>query len=166
VTGLAARGTLLGCWQAENRPLGRLIVPRDFTNDTGLAQERKRARVSSSPLDAAGHLTDLTMHSFASFPFVPPLRTWQFGPVYELRDYHPRPGGLPSTTADRRQVPPGRHRIDPLTVVMYALDDQDRIVQIWPSRSLDERVVIRRDLYAMARYRVRDRCRARRGGTT
>jgi NIPSNAP len=76
------------------------------------------------------------------------VRTGQFGPVYEIRDYHLRPGGLPATVAGWRQALPARHRIDPITVVMYALDGPDRIVQIWPFHSLDARVEIRRDLYA------------------
>jgi hypothetical protein len=47
-----------------------------------------RALASSRPFGAGGHLTDLTMQSLAPFPFVPPVRTGQFGPAYELRDYH------------------------------------------------------------------------------
>ncbi|MFI7104231.1 NIPSNAP family protein [Streptomyces sp. NPDC050161] len=144
----AARGRLLGCWQTENGPLGRLLVLRGFTGDAELAHERMRARSSSQPFGADEHLTDLTMQSFAPFPFVPQVRTGRFGPVYEIRDYHLRPGGLPATIAGWRQALPARHRIDPLTVVMYALDGPDRITQIWPFHSLDERVGIRRDLYA------------------
>jgi hypothetical protein len=148
VTSPGAHGKLLGCWQTENGPLGRLIVLRGFTHEIELAHERMRARSNTHPFGAGDHLTDLSMQSFAPFPFVPPVRTGQFGPVYELRDYHLRPGGLPATIAGWRQALPARHRIDPLTVVMYALDGPDRIVQIWPFHSLDERVAIRRDLYA------------------
>ncbi|WP_246257220.1 NIPSNAP family protein [Amycolatopsis anabasis] len=148
VNGPAARGTLLGCWQTENGPLGRLIVLRGFADDTELALERARARASTDPFGAGDHLTDLSLRSFAPFPFLPPVRTGQFGSVYEIRDYHLRPGGLPATIAGWRQALPARHRIDPLTVVMYALDGPDRIIQIWPFHSLDERVAIRRDLYA------------------
>jgi NIPSNAP len=148
VTGPAAQGRLLGCWQTENGPLGRLIVLRGFTGDAELASERMRARSSTRPFGAGDHLTGLSMQSFAPFPFVPPVRTGQFGPVYELRDYHLRPGGLPATIAGWRQALPARHRIDPITMVMYALDGPDRMIQIWPFHSLDERVAIRRDLYA------------------
>ncbi|NKQ55498.1 NIPSNAP family protein [Amycolatopsis sp. K13G38] len=142
-----ARGQLLGCWQTENGPLGRLVVLRVFVNDAELARERQRARASSEPFGAGEHLTDLTLQSFAPFPFVPPVRTGRFGPVYEIRDYHLRPGGLPATIHGWRQALPARHRIDPLTIVMYALDGPDRIIQIWPFQSLDERVALRRDLY-------------------
>jgi hypothetical protein len=148
VTSPDARGRLLGCWQTENGPLGRLFVLRGFTDDRELAQERMRARGSVSPFGAGEHLTDLSMQSFAPFPFVPPVRTGHFGPVYEIRDYHLRPGGLPPTIDGWRQALPARHLIDPITVVMYALDGPDRIIQIWPFHGLDARVDIRRDLYA------------------
>lgn len=147
-----ARGRLLGCWQAENGPLGRAVVLRSFTDDAELGRERMRARASDRPFGAADHLTDLALQSFAPFPFVPPVRTGEFGPVYEIRDYHLRPGGLPATLAGWRRALPGRHRVDPLTVAMYALDGPDRIVHIWPFHGLDERVAIRRDLYASGQW--------------
>ncbi|MEV0275667.1 NIPSNAP family protein [Streptomyces sp. NPDC050610] len=147
-----AQGRFLGCWQTENGPLGRILVLRAFTDDAELARERMRARAGDRPFGAGDHLTDLTMQSFAPFPFVPPVRTGEFGPVYEIRDYHLRPGGLPATIAGWRKALPGRHRVDPLTVVMYALDGPDRIIQIWPFKSLDERVALRQDLYATGQW--------------
>jgi hypothetical protein len=33
---------------------------------------------------------------------------------------------------------PGRHLVDPITVVMYALDGPARIVHIWPFEGLDK----------------------------
>lgn len=152
VHGPDAHGRLLGCWQTENGPLGRLLVLRGFTDDAELARERMRARTDGRPFGAGDHLTDLTMQSFAPFPFVPPVQTGDFGPVYEIRDYHLRPGGLPATIAGWREALPGRHRVDPVTVVMYALDGPDRIVHIWPFQSLDERVAIRRDLYTTGQW--------------
>jgi hypothetical protein len=147
-----AGGELLGCWQTENGPLGRLLVLRGFTDDAELLAERARARQSTEPFGGRAHLTDLTMQSFAPFPFVPPVRTGQFGPVYEIRDYHLLPGGLPATIDGWRKALPGRHRVDPLTVVMYALDGPDRIIQIWPFHGLDARLVIRRELNAAGQW--------------
>lgn len=143
-----AGGRLLGCWTAENGRLGRVFVLRAFDDDAALAEERRRALLHRAPFGAGAHLTDLSMTSFAPFPFVPPVQTGRFGPVYEIRDYHLVPGGLTSTIAGWRQVLPARHRIDPLTVVMYALDGPARIIQIWPFHGLDERVAIRGELYS------------------
>jgi hypothetical protein len=148
VSDSAAAGRLLGCWTAENGRLGRVYVLRGFADDAELAAERQRTRLHSAPFGAGAHLTDLSLQSFAPFPFMPPVRTGQFGPVYEIRDYHLVPGGLPPSIAGWRQALPARHRVNPIVVVMYALDGPARIVQIWPFHGLDERVTIRRNLYS------------------
>ena len=143
-----AGGRLLGLWESEHGVLFRVYVLREFADDATLSVERRRAALSRHPFGAGPHLTDLTMQGFAPFPFVPRVVTGAFGAVYEIRDYHLVPGGLPATIDGWRQKLPGRHRIDPITTVMYALDGPARIVHIWPFHSLDERVRIRRSLYA------------------
>ncbi|WP_256788080.1 NIPSNAP family protein [Frankia sp. AvcI1] len=150
VEGHGARGRLLGCWQTEHGPLGRLFVLRSFDDDGELAAERTRARLSAAPFGAGpgSVVTDLSLASFAPFPYVPPVRPGEFGKVYEIRDYHLRPSGLAPTIEAWRGALPARHVIDPLTVVMYALDGPARIIHIWPFAGLDERVEIRRDLAA------------------
>jgi hypothetical protein len=142
-----AHGRLLGCWEAEHGTLGRIYVLRSFADVSELTAERERAARSSNPFGAGDHLTDLSMKGFAPFPFMPPVVTGAFGSIYEIRDYHLRPGGLPATIEGWRRRLPGRHRVDPIAVVMYALDGPARIVHIWPFAGLDERVAIRRDLY-------------------
>jgi hypothetical protein len=86
------------------------------------------------------------MAGYAAFPFVPPAQPGRVGSVYEIRDYHLRPGGLPATISGWRMNLPGRHAVNPIIVVMYALDGPARIVQIWPFNGLDERVKVRRHL--------------------
>jgi hypothetical protein len=141
-----ASGRLVGAWEAEHGVLGRTYVLREFSGEDELAAERRRAAQSSHPFGAGEHLTDLTMNGFAPFPFMPRIATGRFGPVYEIRDYHLLPGGLPATVAAWRVALPGRHLVDPIAVVMYALDGPGRIVHIWPFAGLDERVAVRRRL--------------------
>jgi hypothetical protein len=141
-----ARGRLVGRWEAEHGVLGRVYVLREFDDERELAAERERAARSSRPFGAGEHLTDLAMHAYAPFPFMPRIVTGQFGSVYEIRDYHLLPGGLPATIEGWRIKLPGRHLVDPIAIVMYALDGPARIVHIWPFAGLDERVVIRRRL--------------------
>lgn len=148
LTAPEATGRLLGLWESEHGILFRVFVLREFPDDAALAAERQRAMHDRQPFGAGPHLTDLGMQSFAPFPFVPPVVTGSFGAVYEIRDYHLIPGGIPATIDGWRQKLPGRHRVDPLTVVMYALDGPARIVHIWPFSGMDDRVSIRRSLYA------------------
>jgi hypothetical protein len=152
VTAPEAHGEFLGCWTAEHGRLGRAYVLRSFDDDAELAAERARAAADRHPFGADGQLTDLQMRGFAPFPFVPRVRPGRYGSIYEIRDYHLVPGGLPATIDGWRQRLPGRHVVDPVTVVMYALDGPARIVHIWPFAGLDERVGIRRDLYATDRW--------------
>ena len=147
-----ARGRLLGMWEAEHGVLGRVYVLREFDDDAELAAERMRAAHSSRPFGAGDHLTDLTMHGYAPFPFMPRVVPGAFGSVYEIRDYHLLPGGLPATIDGWRIKLPGRHLVDPITVVMYALDGPARIVHIWPFAGLDERVAVRRRLYEEGKW--------------
>ncbi|WP_433799901.1 NIPSNAP family protein [Actinomycetospora sp. CA-084318] len=147
-----AGGEFLGCWTGEHGPLGRAYVLRSFDDDAALAAERARAARARHPFGAGEHLTDLTMCGFAPFPFVPRVIPGEFGRVYEIRDYHLVPGGLPDTIEGWRQRLPGRHVIDPVTVVMYALDGPARIVHIWPFQGLDERVAIRADLVEAGKW--------------
>ncbi|MTD52404.1 NIPSNAP family protein [Amycolatopsis pithecellobii] len=147
-----AHGEFLGCWLGEHGPLGRAYVLRSFDDDDALYRERERAAASDHPFGAGEHLSDLTMCGFAPFPFVPRARPGEFGSVYEIRDYHLVPGGLPATIAGWRHQLPVRHSIDPVTVVMYALDGPARIVHIWPFAGLDERVAVRKRLSANAQW--------------
>jgi NIPSNAP len=142
-----AHGRLAGCWEAEHGVLGRVYVLRAFGNEQELAAERQRAALSRHPFGAGPHLTDLSMNAYAPFPFMPPVVTGEFGSVYEIRDYHLLPGGLPATIDGWRVRLPVRNAVDPIAVVMYALDGPARIVHIWPFTGLDQRVAVRRRLY-------------------
>lgn len=142
-----ARGELLGAWRTEHGVLGRTYVLRGFADQAELDEERRRARLEGAAFGAGEHLRDLALHGYAPFPFVPPVRPGSFGTVYEIRDYHLVPGGLPATIAGWREALPGRHAVDPITVVMYALDGPDRIVHLWPFDGLDARVQVRRELF-------------------
>ncbi len=143
-----AAGTLLGAWRSEHGVLGRAHVLRAFVDTAEVAVERDRARRSGRAFGSGPHLTDLSMTTYAPFPFMPTVRPGHYGAVYETRDYHLTPGGLPPSVDGWRQVLPGRHKVDPIAVVMYAVDGPDRIIQIWPFASMDERLAIRAGLVA------------------
>ncbi|WP_197914532.1 hypothetical protein [Rhodococcoides fascians] len=88
-------GSLLGAWRSEHGVLGRAHVLRAFVDTAEVAVERDRARRSGRAFGARPHLTDLSMTTYAPFPFMPAVRPGHYGAVYETRDYHLTPGGLP-----------------------------------------------------------------------
>jgi NIPSNAP len=148
VTGPEAKGQLLGCWTTDIGALGRMFVLRGFTDATELAAERKRALFSANPFGAGDVLTGLEMDSCAPFSFLPPAVPGKYGKVYEFRTYRLKPGGLPPTIEAWEAALPGRSKLSPLLINMYALDGAPRITHIWPYASLDARAAIRADAVA------------------
>jgi hypothetical protein len=143
------RGEWLGAWTAENGRLGTLRILRGFADAQELAQERMRALHHPSPFGAAGVVEAIEMESYAGFSFLPPVRPGRPGRYYEFRTYWLRPGGLTPTIEAWEAAMPERSKLSPLLVNMYALDGAPRITHIWPFDSLDERVAIRAESFAM-----------------
>ncbi len=145
----AAAGTLLGCWRTEIGTLGRLLVLRGFDTVEALATERKRVLFSDAPFNAGSGVTSLSMESYAPFPFLPPLRTGARGPVYEVRTYRLKLGGLPPTLAGWQEaIEPAREYTDRLVINMYALDGPPRITHIWGFTDLGQRSALRAAAYS------------------
>jgi hypothetical protein len=140
-------GEYLGGWATENGRLGRIWVLRRFNTMEAVLKARRHQRLVGHPLAEAKQIQSLSVETFAGFPFTPNVTTGSHGPAYEIRDYRLVPGGLPSTIEGWRTALPRRHAIDPITVVMYALDGVDRIIHIWPFNSPDDRLAKRKQAY-------------------
>lgn len=139
-------GTYLGGWVSENGALGRIWVLRRFEGIEKLLSARRRQRCSGHPLSEVKPVRSLVVETFVGFPFTPPVTRGFHGPAYEIRDYRLVPGGLPTTIEGWRNALPARNAIDPITVVMYALDGHERIVHIWPFESPNDRLAKRTSL--------------------
>ncbi len=148
VTAPEAMGTVLGSWRTEIGTLGRLLVLRGFEKAEKLADERRRALLSSNPFNAGEAATALEMESYAPFPFLPPVKTGGHGKVYEFRTYRLKPGGLPATMAGWEQaIVPAHKYTAHLVINMYALDGPPRITHVWGFSSLEERSSLRANAY-------------------
>lgn len=143
-----AKGRLLGCWTTEIGPLNDVILLRSFADQAALEAERQRAEASTSPFGAGDALRGLSAEAYAPFPFLPPVETGTFGPVYEIRTYRLKPGGVPPTLAAWQAALPGRVTLSPLVIAMIALDGPARFTHIWPFASLEERARIRAESVA------------------
>lgn len=136
-------GKLLGCWASDIGALNGIAVLRGFADDAELGRERARMLRSSNPFGCAEHLTHLSLDSYAPFPNLPPVETGAFGPVYEIRTYILKAGGLSPTLDAWAERLPGRLGFSKLLVAMYALDGAPRITHIWPYPSTNERTRVR-----------------------
>jgi hypothetical protein len=79
------------------------------------------------------------------FPFLPPIRPGQYGPIFEVRTYLLKPNGLPPTLAAWEKAAPGRQKLSPILAAMYSVTGVvTRFMHIWPYPSLDVRAATRK----------------------
>lgn len=138
-----ARGRLLGAWSGDIGRLNRIWLLRAFDSAGDMLAERERAQRADDPFGCAAYLTALTMDSYRGFDFLPEPQPGRHGPVYEIRSYHLRPGGLMPTMAKWQAALPGRSRYSQLALAMYALDGVPRLTHVWPYESLAARAEAR-----------------------
>lgn len=147
-----AQGELLGCWFSDIGTLNQLIVLRGFDSLQALQAERERTQQSASPFGCAAMLVKLEQHSYKGFPWMKPVRpsseTGITGPVYEIRTYGIKAGGLQPTIDLWQEYVPLREKISPCTIAMVALDGPLRFTNIWPYPTLDARSKARADAVA------------------
>lgn len=147
-----AQGELLGCWTTDIGTLNQMIVLRGFDSLAALQSERERTQQSASPLGCAELMTRWEQHSYRAFPWMKPVRPSQEsgirGPVYEIRTYGIKPGGVQPTIDLWQQSVPLREKISPCVVAMVALDGPMRFTNIWAYPSLDARSAARAEAVA------------------
>jgi NIPSNAP len=143
VSDASAKGKLVGCWYSEIGELNQVAVLRSFADAEELNAERKRALEEKAPFHCQDVLTRIETDSYAPFPDIPPIEPGRLGPIYEIRSYALKPGGLPETIARWKAALPKRRALSPNLVVMHTLDGPPRFTHIWPYPSLEQRAAIR-----------------------
>ncbi len=147
-----AGGELLGCWFTDIGVLNQMIVLRGFADLATLQAERERTQKSPSPFGCGEIFQTLEQHSYQGFPWMKPVRpsaeTGVVGPVYEIRTYGIKTGGVQATIDLWEQYVPARAALSPCTVAMVALDGPLRFTNIWSYPTLDARSKARTDAVA------------------
>lgn len=151
-TDTAAGGELLGCWFTDIGVLNQMVVLRGFEALAALQSERERTQKHSNPLGCGEIFQSLEQHSYQGFPWMKPVRpsaeSGIAGPVYEIRTYGIKPGGVQPTIDLWEQYVPPREKLSPCVVAMVALDGPLRFTNIWAYESLNARSQIRADAVA------------------
>ena len=97
-----ARGELLACWFTDIGQLNQMIVLRGFADLASLEAERARTQQSASPFGCGEIFQTLEQHSYKGFGWMKPVRpsaeSGITGPVYEIRTYGIKTGGVQATT--------------------------------------------------------------------
>lgn len=147
-----AKGELLGCWFTDIGVLNQMVVLRGFASLADLQAERDRTHKSSSPFGCGDIYQSLEQHSYQGFPWMKPVRpsaeSGIAGPVYEIRTYGIKPGGVQPTIDLWEQYVPPREKLSPCVVAMVALDGPLRFTNIWAYPTLDARAAARADAVA------------------
>lgn len=138
-----AKGKLLGAWASELGQLNDLYLLRGFDSLEDLMAEGERARLSTNPFGCNEFLTGMDLQPYKAFPYLPPVETGTFGPVYEIRSYEVKRDGLNDTINRWEPAIAPRTAHSPLTIAMYSLSGTNRITHIWPYASLNDRAAIR-----------------------
>lgn len=148
----AAQGLLLACWFTDIGVLNQLIVMRGFRTLQALRDERERTHKHPNPFGCAALYQRLEQHSYQGFDWMAPVQPSDVsgihGPVYEIRTYGIKPGGVEATVDLWRQAVPARSRLSPCVVAMLALDGPLRFTNIWAYDNLQARSQIRAEAVA------------------
>jgi hypothetical protein len=148
-----AQGELLGCWFTDIGTLNQMIVLRGFADLAALQAERERTQKSASPFGCGEIFQSLEQHSYRGFEWMKPVRpsaeSGINGPVYEIRTYGIKPGGVQPTIDLWAQYVLPREVLSPCVVAMVALDGPLRFTNIWSYPTLDARSKVRADAVAL-----------------
>lgn len=138
-----AKGELLGCWFTDIGQLNQMIVLRGFDDLAALQAERGRTQASADPFGCGAIFQSLEQHSYKGFGWMksvrPSAESGITGPVYEIRTYGIKPGGVQATIDLWEGAVPAREKISPCVVAMVALDGPLRFTNIWAYPTLDAR---------------------------
>lgn len=147
-----AAGELLGCWFTDIGTLNQMIVLRGFDDLAALQGERERTRQSADPFGCGSLAVGVQAHSYQGFRWMTPARpsseSGVTGPVYEIRTYGIKAGGVQPTVDLWEQYVPTREELSRCVVAMVALDGPLRFTNIWAYPSLDARSRIRAEAVA------------------
>ncbi|WP_019430710.1 FAD-dependent oxidoreductase [Limnohabitans sp. Rim47] len=151
-TSTEAQGELLGCWFTDIGQLNQMIVLRGFATLDALQTERERTQKHSNPFGCGDIFQTLEQHSYKGFPWMKPVRpsaeSGITGPVYEIRTYGIKTGGVQPTIDLWEQYVPARDKLSACVVAMVALDGPLRFTNIWAYDSLNARSQIRAEAVA------------------
>lgn len=139
----AAQGRLLGVFFSDIGQLNQVVVLRSYTSQSELGAENARLAAQEQLFGVAENIIRYSVENFAGFDFLPEVELGEFGPVYEIRTYELKHGGVPHVLEAWKNAVPTRTEYSKLTVAMYALDGTPRIVSIWPYASLNQRSEVR-----------------------
>lgn len=144
VTGAIQNGQLLGCFSCEFGVLNRFAILSAYPDAKALGEDRAAMVASGDPYGLGEYLGSIDHAAYTPLAFMSDIEPGKYGPFYEIRTYGVGPGGLASTSDAWSKVVPRRNEISKLLTVMASQDTApQRLLHIWPYKSIEDRVAAR-----------------------
>jgi len=141
---LATDSSLLACWYSDIGAVNQILIIRAAVAAGATMESRFAALNAADPFGVSQFITAMAMDTYVPFDFIAPPTAGTFGPVFEVRTYVLKPGGLPATIAAWRKAVPARLKISPVLAAMTSVTGTvARFLHVWPYRSFDERARLR-----------------------
>ncbi len=137
---------LAAFWYTEIGPLNQVIHVWPYKDAGERARIRSEAvKTGVWPPPIHDLVMDMRSEIFEPMPFSPPLAPSNHGPIFEMRSYMMKPGGLGDMKARWEESLPGRLKLSPLIGVFTSDSGPlNQWVHIWAYNSLEHRGQIRK----------------------
>lgn len=146
ITANKGRGEILACWYTEIGVLNRVLLIRGYQDEASLGADRAALATGEDRFGIGDLLTRVETDTYLPFPFIEPIKAGAHGPVYEVRTYLLKPGGLAGTMEAWRKSIPERMKLSRVTAAMYSTTGSTpRFIHVWPYANLEERQRIRKE---------------------
>jgi NIPSNAP len=141
---LSMGGDLLACWYSDIGALNQILLIRAASDIMRSHADRANLLKTENPFGVAEYIVGMSIDTYVSFPFMPPMKAGRYGPVFEVRTYVLKPDGVPATIELWRKSVPGRATLSPLLAAMHSITGTvTRFMHIWPYADLNERTRLR-----------------------
>lgn len=144
--GFSSTGTPLGAFSCEFGVLNRFAFLTAYENEDALAAERARLMKADDPYGIAPYLGGVQSTAFKPLFFMQDkfVELGDWGPFYEFRTYTIAPNGLAETAEAWSKIVERRNEMSKLLMVMGSIEEgPQRMVHIWPYKTIDDRVKAR-----------------------
>jgi hypothetical protein len=133
-------------WYTEIGPLNQVIHVWPYKDLNERARLREEStKIPGWPPKVQDYLLKMQSEIFIPFPFSPELKPGKLGPVFEMRSYFVKAGGMPGQIERWGKQLDKRTAISPLAFVGHTeLGPLNKFIHIWPYPSFDERMRIRK----------------------
>lgn len=145
---------LAAFWTTEIGPLNQVIHVWPYKDLNERTSIRAAAIASGNwPPRNAELIVNMRSEIMLPWPDSPLLPKGEHGPYFEMRTYTLNPGDQPKVRKAWKEPLPARLKLSPVIALWFSeLGALNKFVHIWPYKSLDERMAVRKQAIASGNW--------------